>query len=476
MYVDETTTKARRSSPEVAKRRLAPADPSGARGSRTLAWWSPGWVLVADLVALAAVAGLVGRTWSFALCAAASVVLSLRMVHLYGRARLPEALREAGRISVAAAAGSLVAAAVTGTTSAQAITFAIVVTPLLVVARMVAYSARRRAAARRPQPALIVGTGPAGQELITRLLDHPEYGINPVGFVDSDPSPLDPSLPVSVLGSLSALRDVVRDLGVRRVFLDAGSVAEHDFIEVLDLVADLNVEISVLPVLVPRLSTSLAVEGIAGSTLLTYRPSRHQGFSWAVKRALDIAGSLAMLAVSAPICLAAAAAIKLDSSGPVLFKQVRVGRNGRPFMIYKFRSMETDAEARKTLYLDLNASDGPYFKLEHDPRVTRVGRLIRRYSIDEIPQLLNVLRGEMSLVGPRPALESEVAEYPAWFRRRLAVRPGLSGLWQVSGRFLVPFAEATRLDVTYVDNWSLGLDLQILARTPGVVLSGRGAR
>ena len=153
-----------------------------------------------------------------------------------------------------------------------------------------------------------------------------------------------------------------------------------------------------------------------------------------------------------------------------------MGRHGRSFRVFKFRSMVRGAE---TMLIDLtahNEAEGPFFKVADDPRVTRVGRWLRRTSIDELPQLLNVIKGDMSLVGPRPALPNEAERFPEWFRRRLDVPPGMSGLWQVSGRFLLPFQEAARLDVFYVDHWSLGLDLKIMARTPSAVLLGRGAR
>ena len=201
----------------------------------------------------------------------------------------------------------------------------------------------------------------------------------------------------------------------------------------------------------------------------------HHVLKRVAKRTIDIVGALALLLVTAPLWIVAAIAIKLDSPGRVFFKQTRVGHGGRPFTICKFRTMQNDADAQKVLYLDLNEADGPYFKLQSDPRVTRVGRILRRFSIDELPQVLNVLLGTMSLVGPRPALPSEVCDYPHWVRRRLAVRPGLTGLWQVSGRFLLSFPQGANLDVAYVDEWSLALDLRILARTPRVVLSGHGA-
>lgn len=451
--------------------------PSPAHLQRGFRWWSPLWLFVAaDIGALVATSALLHVGPRFAAAALVAAILGLRMANLYRRVLLPTALGQSGTMAMAVAAGSLAAAALTGTASGEALVFTAVASPALCISRAVAYAHHRRSTMRRPQRAVVVGAGPEGQELVSRLLGHPEYGIEPLGFVDTTPGPIDPDVPLTVLGDLSCLSGLVERLHIQRIFLDSGSVSETELLEVLDLASGLDVEISVLPSLARHLSTSIAVEGVAGATVLSYRPSKHQGVSWAVKRTIDVAGALVMLAASVPVWLVVAAAIKLDSPGPVLYRQTRVGRHGRAFTIFKFRSMQLDAEAQKTRYLDLNEASGPYFKIKCDPRMTRVGRTIRRFSIDEIPQVLNVLRGDMSLVGPRPALASEVAEYPDWFRRRLSVRPGLSGLWQVSGRFLVPFAEAARLDVSYVDHWSLSLDLQILARTPAVVLSGRGAR
>ena len=471
MQVDERESNAA----ESRTGQIAPRPPLANRAARGYRWWSPLWLyLVVDLAALASV-GLAGRMSSFTLAAPVMTVCGLRAANLYRRTLLPSALKQVGAVTTAVAAGALIAAALTSTPSSTAAVYTVLASPLLLTGRAIAYGQQRRWAVRRPERAIVVGTGTEGQELASRLLDHPEYGIVPVGFVDSTPNPIDPDLSLEVIGGLPGLLGLVDRFDVQRIFLDSNSVSEGELLQVLDLASDLDAEISVLPALARHLSTSIAVEGIAGATVLSYRPSRHQGISWAAKRVVDVVGALAMLVVAAPLWLAVAVAIKLDSPGPVLYKQTRVGRHGRPFTIYKFRSMQIDADARKTLILDLNEADGPYFKVRCDPRITRVGRYTRRFSIDELPQVLNVLRGDMSLVGPRPALASEVAEYPDWFRRRLAVRPGLSGLWQVSGRFLLPFSEATRLDVSYVDHWSLGLDLQILARTPAVVISGRGA-
>jgi len=178
----------------------------------------------------------------------------------------------------------------------------------------------------------------------------------------------------------------------------------------------------------------------------------------------------------APFLGLVALTITLTSPGPVFFRQQRVGRHGRPFGMLKFRSMIVDTEARRAALEAHNEHrEGPVFKMTHDPRITRVGRFIRKYSIDELPQLWNVLRGEMSLVGPRPPIPAEVAKYDAWQRRRLSVVPGLTGLWQVSGRNQISFDQWMRLDLQYIDNWSLRLDLALLGRTIPVVLTGRGA-
>lgn len=190
-----------------------------------------------------------------------------------------------------------------------------------------------------------------------------------------------------------------------------------------------------------------------------------------LKRAIDIVGAAFAILMLSPLMLITAIAIKLDSPGPVLFKQVRSGRNGRKFVMLKFRSMCTDAEKRRAALEHLNEMDGPVFKITNDPRITRVGKFIRKTSIDEFPQFFNVLFGDMSLVGPRPPLPSEVAKYEGWQRRRLSVRPGITGMWQVSGRNAIDFAKWMELDLEYIDKWSLWLDIKILLRTvPAVVL------
>jgi exopolysaccharide biosynthesis polyprenyl glycosylphosphotransferase len=194
-----------------------------------------------------------------------------------------------------------------------------------------------------------------------------------------------------------------------------------------------------------------------------------------LKRALDIVLSVIALLVTAPLLILIAILIRLDSPGPALFSQRRVGEDGRLFNMYKFRSMCLGAEEQQGELQDLNQRSGPAFKIKADPRVTRMGRWLRRSSFDELPQFINVLRGEMSIVGPRPALPPEVAKYEAWHRQRLEVPPGISGLWQISGRSELSFDEMCMLDVYYIENWSLGLDLAIMLKTVPHVLFADGA-
>ncbi len=194
-----------------------------------------------------------------------------------------------------------------------------------------------------------------------------------------------------------------------------------------------------------------------------------------LKRLFDIVSSALALWVLSPMLLGVAIGIKLSSRGPIFFKQQRVGLHGKKFSMLKFRSMVTNAEELKDKLMQQNEMSGPVFKMKRDPRITAIGRFIRKYSIDELPQLINVLRGDMSVVGPRPPVPNEVAKYESWQRRRLSVRPGLTCIWQVSGRNEITFEEWMYLDMLYVDNWSLYLDFSLILKTVPVVITGRGA-
>jgi exopolysaccharide biosynthesis polyprenyl glycosylphosphotransferase len=221
--------------------------------------------------------------------------------------------------------------------------------------------------------------------------------------------------------------------------------------------------------------TPPAVVNFHGVPLLTYSGARHPPELLLVKRLFDLVLALVALAVLWPVMLAVAIMIRVGSGSPVLFRQVRSGLGGRPFTMLKFRTMHVDAESQRESVEHLNAADGPVFKAEADPRVTGVGAWLRRFSLDELPQLINVLRGDMANVGPRPPLPDEVEQYDRWQRRRLSMRPGLTCLWQIKGRHRIGFQEWMQLDLFYIDHWSLKLDFLILGRTVVAVLSGSGA-
>jgi exopolysaccharide biosynthesis polyprenyl glycosylphosphotransferase len=226
----------------------------------------------------------------------------------------------------------------------------------------------------------------------------------------------------------------------------------------------------------PRSASELTFDELGGLPLLTFSTAPHDEVLLFIRRGVELALSLALLAVLSPLLALIAIAIKLDSPGPVLFRQLRCGLHGRPFTFLKFRSMRVDAERLKKHLAPYNEMDGPAFKMTNDPRVTPLGRFLRRTSLDELPQLWNIIRGDMSVVGPRPAVLDEVRQYEPWQRRRLSMKPGLTCLWQVNGRSELTFDEWMRLDLEYIDNWSLWLDVKIAFKTIPAVLLGRGAR
>jgi exopolysaccharide biosynthesis polyprenyl glycosylphosphotransferase len=236
-----------------------------------------------------------------------------------------------------------------------------------------------------------------------------------------------------------------------------------------------GIELLVAPGLIEVAGPRLHIRPFEGLPLLAVEQPRFEGWRRVVKGGVDRVVAGVALIVLAPVLLAIAIAVRADTSGPVLYRQERVGLGGRPFTMLKFRSMVVDADRQVDQLRDANISDGLLFKMREDPRVTHVGRWLRRLSLDELPQLLNVLGGSMSLVGPRPPLPVEVARYDSSVSRRLLVKPGLTGLWQVSGRSDLPWEEAVRLDLRYVENWSLATDLLIIGKTARAVLSRSGA-
>jgi exopolysaccharide biosynthesis polyprenyl glycosylphosphotransferase len=346
--------------------------------------------------------------------------------------------------------------------------------------RAVARSFARRRLAYL-QNAVIVGAGDVGQLIARKLLQHPEYGINLVGFVDAEPKERRPDLEhLTLLGPPERLPTIVEAFDVERVLIAFSNASHEELLELIRSLKDLDVQIDLVPRLFDVVTPSVGIHTVEGLPLIGLRPLRLSRSSRLLKRALDVAGSIVALVVLAPLFALTALAIKLDSPGPVFFRQVRMGAGDRTFRIYKFRTMCHDAEEQKQKVSHLNSyarysGDVRMFKAVNDPRVTRVGGFLRRYSLDEFPQLLNVLRGEMSLVGPRPLILAEDKHVQTWARRRLYLRPGMTGLWQVLGRNDIPFEEMTKLDYLYVTNWSLYSDLKLIARTVPAVLKPRDA-
>ncbi len=321
------------------------------------------------------------------------------------------------------------------------------------------------------QNTVIIGCGDVGQTVARKIGNHPEYGIHLVGFLDDEPRDRPASLQdVPVLGSTARLAEVVRRLHVERVIVAFSRATHEQSLELLRTTRDLDVQVDVVPRLFEMITPGVEMHSVEGMPLLSVPPAHLSRTNRALKRALDLIIAGLSVVLLAPLFLAIAIAIKLDSRGPVFFRQVRMGARDRPFRMWKFRTMERDADERKHEVAHLNAylahSDDPVmFKVHDDPRVTRVGRFLRRTSLDELPQLLNVVSGQMSLVGPRPLIPEEDRQVGDWRRRRLDLRPGMTGLWQVLGRNDIPFDEMLQIDCTYVGRWSVSGDLRIMCRT-----------
>jgi exopolysaccharide biosynthesis polyprenyl glycosylphosphotransferase len=331
------------------------------------------------------------------------------------------------------------------------------------------------------QNAIIVGAGNVGQRLALKLTNHPEYGINLVGFVDDHPTELDDELAERLpllLGGPDRLRECVMEHGIERVVFAFSNDSHEQVLANIRAIRDLDVQIDIVPRYFEVFGAGADVHTLEGIPLVGLRPTRLSRSSRVLKRAFDLSSSILGLVVLAPLFVGVAIAIKLESPGPVFFRQVRRGANGSTFRIFKFRTMVAEAEAKKAEVVHLNMHrdrDPRMTKIPDDPRVTRVGKFLRRFSIDELPQLFNVVKGEMSLVGPRPLILEEDQYVQEWARRRLDLKPGITGLWQVLGRSDIPFDEMTKLDYVYVTNWSLREDIRLVLLTIPSLLRTRKA-
>jgi exopolysaccharide biosynthesis polyprenyl glycosylphosphotransferase len=353
--------------------------------------------------------------------------------------------------------------------------FWVVAIALVCTARVVARTAARRNVTYL-QNAVIVGAGDVGQLVARKLMRHPEYGINLVGFVDADPKERREDLEhLTLLGGTDRLPAIVRLFDVERVIIAFSNETHDATLDLIRSMKDLDVQIDIVPRLFELVGTGVGIHTVEGLPLVGLPSLRLSSSSRLLKRVMDlIAAALGLLALL-PLLAVVAIATKLDSDGPVFFRQVRRGHDDATFRIWKFRTMVVDAEARKPQVAHLNrhlspGGDPRMFKVIDDPRVTRVGRVLRRYSFDELPQLINVLVGEMSLVGPRPLILDEDDHVDSWGRRRLDLKPGITGPWQVHGRSCIPFDEMIALDYLYVVNWSPLEDLKLVLRTLPVVM------
>ena len=325
---------------------------------------------------------------------------------------------------------------------------------------------------------LIVGINPRTKRLVETIRAHARYGYQLVGLLESEPSRVDilRDHDIPYLGKFEELEKILTERIVDEVHVCLPVRSCYEIIQsIAHLCVGVGVSVRLVADLFPlRLATS-RVYSLADIPMLSLSTVPENTLQLGIKRALDIAVSLVGLVVLSPLFLVVAVAIKLESKGPVFYSQLRAGMNQRRLKMLKFRSMVQDAEDRRADLEHLNELEGPIFKIQNDPRITRVGRFIRKFSIDELPQLINVLKGEMSLVGPRPALPNEVEQYTWDQRRRLSVKPGMTGLWQISGRSDVGFKQWVECDLEYIDNWSLYQDFRIILKTFAVVILAKGA-
>ncbi len=349
----------------------------------------------------------------------------------------------------------------------------------LSIARMVRRSilAMRYRQGRNVDRVLIVGCGEAGRSVMRTFLARPDLGYAPIGYMDDGEGSNNIGLGrIPHLGTFYQLQQALRQhRDLHSVFIALPGGMHSQTMDLVRICQQHGVQARVIPDLFQLSLHHVEFSNMAGIPLFNLRDVGMSRTDQALKRAIDVGLVLLSSVPGLVLGFIVAVAIRLDSPGPVFYRQERVGKDGRPFLMIKFRSMIVDAENHKHALEQMNEASGPIFKIKNDPRLTRVGRLIRRLSLDELPQLWNILKGDMSFVGPRPPLPEEVAEYQPWHLRRLDVKGGLTGLWQVSGRSDLTFDEQCLLDIYYIENWSLGLDVSLIAQTIPHLFYGRGA-
>jgi exopolysaccharide biosynthesis polyprenyl glycosylphosphotransferase len=327
-----------------------------------------------------------------------------------------------------------------------------------------------------PERVLLIGTGQASGALIEKMRAKASLRLEPIGMVSCDHDAAR-AVDLPLLGCLEHvdLPSLMVEHRVGRVVVADAEVEDEQLLEVLRDCKNVSVKVSLLPAMFSALGPAVEIDDVQGVTVLGINPPVLSRSSRMAKRGLDLIGAGLLSLLALPVLAALAVAVRLDSEGPAFFHQERVGKGGRHFRLLKLRTMVVDAEARRAALL-VRSTDPGWLRLEHDPRVTRIGRLLRVTSLDELPQLWNVLRGDMSLVGPRPLIAEEDCMVDGWARGRLDLTPGVTGLWQVLGRTSIPFEEMVKLDYLYVTNWSLWGDVRLILRTLPVVLQRSGAK
>jgi exopolysaccharide biosynthesis polyprenyl glycosylphosphotransferase len=323
---------------------------------------------------------------------------------------------------------------------------------------------------------LIVGTEEGAVALAQNIEKHKDLGLRILGFLatgDKNPSRSLNGYPV--LGVANNLHRILENEVVDEVIFAISQEELKKMEDLFLLCEERGITARLAINFFPHVIAKTHLEELEGLPLLTFTTAPKNELLLLLRRIIDFVGSLLLISILSPLFLMITLLIRLDSPGPAIYRQVRCGLNGRKFIFYKFRSMVQGAEKQQGGLVAYNLMGGPVFKMKNDPRVTRVGRFLRKTSLDELPQLFNVLRGDMSFVGPRPPIPEEVEKYESWQRRRLSMRPGITGLWQVSGRNQIDFHRWMKLDLEYIDHWSLWLDFKILIKTILVVFSGKGA-
>lgn len=341
-----------------------------------------------------------------------------------------------------------------------------------VVTRMVLGHLRKRGIG--VDRALIVGAGEIGRAIMRNVLAQPDLGYRIEGFVDDDPAKAVIGN-FQLLGGTDQLPRILRQHRIDEVLITLPWHARDKIVRIMVDAELAGARVKIVPDLFQLSLSKIAVDAVGGIPLIGVKDAAISGGALSIKRVMDVLLSIIIFILLLIPMGIIALLIKSTSKGPVIFKQQRVGRGGKLFTAYKFRTMRVGADVELESLQHLNEASGPLFKIRNDPRMTRIGKWLRRTSFDEFPQVLNVLRGDMSLVGPRPPLPNEVAQYEEWHKRRLDVAPGVTGLWQVSGRSELTFDEMVMLDLYYIENWSPWLDLWILIKTIPALLTARGA-